>query len=347
MENINELWQLLNVNSIEKVYVFYHKNCSDGMGSSYSAWKYFNDNLPDMVVEYIPLANNEPLPVEIKERTVVFFLDIVPLIQYWEDILNYSTVIIIDHHIHNTRLLTGYNHLNLFKLFNNDHSGAILSWHYFHNSEPPLFLKYIEDRDLWKNSLIDSNLICNYIYSHKFTFQDFAKLHNELESNEIKQITSKGETIEIFKEFLNEMDLKNIQAAIIGGYTVPLINGVSNVSEVGNYLSETICAKYPLIHPFAAMYKIDSKGNAIFSLRTSGFIDSSVIAYKCGGGGGHANASGFKIHQTRIIVQSQFLDKLSTIPFFKRILDHVYRHKVRITKTVNFGKLLTEIKQNG
>ena len=61
-------------------------------------------------------------------------------------------LIVIDHHLTAKEALQKIPDAN--KIFDMRQSGATLAWNYFHpRHEIPMFLRYVEDRDLWRNAL--------------------------------------------------------------------------------------------------------------------------------------------------------------------------------------------------
>jgi oligoribonuclease NrnB/cAMP/cGMP phosphodiesterase (DHH superfamily) len=69
---------------------------------------------------------------------------------------------------------------------------------------------------------------------------------------------------------------------------IPCINLTENISEYNSLILDTYFAI-----PFSASYFI-KEGKKIYSLRSRGDFDVSVIA-KAFGGGGHKNAAGFSV----------------------------------------------------
>lgn len=91
----DDLKDLLEQATKRRIYVLYHKFCTDGFCSSYAAWSIFKDN-----AEYLPVNYNEALPdMVLDQNTEIYILDF--CISY-DDLLALKSrvklVQIIDHH---------------------------------------------------------------------------------------------------------------------------------------------------------------------------------------------------------------------------------------------------------
>ena len=121
--------------------VIYHANCNDGFGAAYAAWKLLGSR-----AEYHACKHGtEPPDVTGKVVTILdFSFDNETTKKMIEKA---EALIVIDHH--KSAMVELHDISNT--LFDMSHSGAMLSWNFFHpGKEPPKFIQYIEDRDLWK-----------------------------------------------------------------------------------------------------------------------------------------------------------------------------------------------------
>ena len=121
--------------------VIYHADCTDGFGAAYSAWKQLGNR-----AEYYPCKHGTP-PPDVKGKNVVI-LDF----SYGNELTkkmieDANNLLIIDHH--KSAMVELHDVSNTY--FDMTKSGAMLAWEFFHpGKEPPKFIKYIQDRDLWK-----------------------------------------------------------------------------------------------------------------------------------------------------------------------------------------------------
>ena len=264
--------------------VIYHKNCNDGFGSALVAWLKFKNNAS----YYAASHNTEPPDVTDKNVYICDF-------SYSKEILNImiknaKSLIIIDHHKTAQQDLDEID--EKYKVFDMNHSGAVLTWKYFFkDKDMPLLLKYIEDRDIWKNELPNTKecffALCDLP-------KDFETWNRYLDDNMVPKLIEQGKIIYnhniltlnyiVKSSKVTEDKLKNGNT-----YKIAYINSNILKSDIGNYL---VTEKYPDID-FSAIYHYDDRDNKThFSLRsTDTKTDVSEIA-KLFGGGGHKCASG-------------------------------------------------------
>ena len=174
---------------------------------------------------------------------------------------------------------------NVKAKFDMNHSGAMLTWgHFFPDQEPPPLLLHIEDRDLWRFALQNTRQIQANVFSFPYDFQVWDMLMAAAPG----ALAAEGEAIER-KHFKDIRELLGVTTRdmVIGGYRVPVANlPYTMSSDAGHELAKG--------HPFAACYW-DTPEGRVFSLRsTDDGVDVSAVA-KQYGGGGHRNASGFRV----------------------------------------------------
>lgn len=258
--------------------VIYHANCLDGFGSAYAAYKHFGMN-----ADYIPAHHGEA-PPECRDREV-YILDF----SYKRDVLQAlceqaRSVVIVDHHISAREDLQDLEHERLQVHFDMEHSGAVLSWRYFHDSPPPQLLLYVQDRDLWRFELIDSNDVNAALMSHPFEFVLWDEFANKQEA--FTRLRQEGKAINRYRRQLIDYYKERAVMAEIAGFRVPVVNCPSAIaSDVLGELAEK--------HPFAAGYQ-DKGERRSWSLRSRGEGGEDVARIAAlFGGGGHRNAAGF------------------------------------------------------
>ena len=75
------------------IVIIYHKNCRDGFGAAYSAWKKFGDN-----ASYIPQADRKELPEGLTDKEI-YILDFGFDLDTTKKLVEENkSVMIIDHH---------------------------------------------------------------------------------------------------------------------------------------------------------------------------------------------------------------------------------------------------------
>lgn len=268
---------------MKDIVIIYHGECSDGFGGAWAAWKKFRET-----ADYIGAHHGDELPVGLVGKEI-YFVDFVYPKQLMESLKKQNKkIVIIDHH------KTAVDILDLAdeKLFEINHSGAVLSWKYFHpNQITPTILKHIEDRDIWRWGMKNSREILTYFDLFNLDFKIWDKVINEFDRNK----TKRDEFLVNGKLLMRQWN--NLCEGILGedamevefeGYKTYSVNVPSVFSsDLGNFLSK----KLP---PMAIAWHQSNNGNFRVSLRSDGTLDVSEIAKKYGGGG-HKAAAGFGI----------------------------------------------------
>ena len=254
--------------------VIYHANCADGFGAAWAAWKVLKD-----AAIYLPVQYGEEPPYQQCEGKAVCIVDFSypkEMLLRLDDCANGLAV--LDHHKTAQRDLDGLS----FATFDMDHSGAMLAWKYFHHdSAPPLFIEYIQDRDLWQWALPQSREVSAALHSYPYEFSVWDDL-----SMNVNQLRLEGVVLLRAKDQLVKRMADHAVVGNVGGHQVHIVNATVFFSEVG----EELCLRYP-DEPFAAYY-FDRTDRRQWGLRSRGDFDCSVVATLYGGGG-HPGAAGF------------------------------------------------------
>lgn len=267
-----------------KNYVLYHAGCFDGSGAAYAAWR----ALGDTDTAYIPVQYGEA-PPEMDSGSNIYIVDF----SYPKDVLTglldaSEKLVVLDHHKTAKEALEGFPGA----VFDMDKSGAVLAWEYFHKDAPiPLLLEAIQDRDLWRWQIEVTKPLTSYLRLVK-DFRQYDDL--VLSPSSMCEAVRGGQVKNQFDDMEIEAALKK---TIITGYPMgqdkPLarcgfINTTILVSEIGN----AICTKLPV--EFSLSYFVEKSGDVVFSFRSVGDYDVSVLAKQLGGGG-HKNAAGARV----------------------------------------------------
>ncbi len=172
--------------------------------------------------------------------------------------------------------------------FDMSHSGAMLAWHYFfRDKHPPQLLRHIEDRDLWQFKLTHTREIQAALFSYPYDFEVWDKLF--LTSTEDLAIDGRAIERKHHKDIAELVDV-SMHWRNIGGYRVPCANLPYTLSsDAGHLMAERYKSA------FAACYMDQPRGR-VFSLRSIKGVGVNVyeVALKYGGGG-HPDASGFRV----------------------------------------------------
>lgn len=284
--------------------VFFHFPCADGFTAAWACWR------ANPEWEYLGLAHTDfdtLYPEDLMQGKDgealqwpggdIYFLDICPpkdILLRLADLLatNGNKVYVLDHHKSAQADLEGVDRPNLIVTFDMDQSGAMLAWNRFNwPVPPPLFVKLVQDRDLWRFELEGSKEFASFLFAQEYDFENWSVLANGLEDLEVRHtIFAIGEGIlgKHYKDIRELIAGGQVIEMEIAGYKVPAVNvPYFYASEMGHALLE----QYPDA-PFAATFYLEQNATK-FSLRSSDErLDVSEIARKFGGGG-HRNAAGF------------------------------------------------------
>lgn len=288
-----------------KTYVLYHSNCYDGLGAAYAAWK----RLGDKGVEYIPVGYGKE-PPEMEPGSAVYILDMSYSPETIAEMASkHEFITLLDHHKSAMLQWTGKDYdrdfyhqdgiespngmmSNVMIMFDMKVSGAGFAWDFFcwnpesGRNERPKFIDLIEDRDLWKFTREETKAFHSYLLSIPQDFRSYSKFEDDVFLN--NAIEQGRALLRMTDQIVENICKNSYESFSFLGHRVAVVNTSSHWSEVGNRLLEM----WPEVD-FACSYTDLGGGIRMFSLRSRGDFDVSLIANSYGGGG-HKGASGFK-----------------------------------------------------
>ena len=256
--------------------VIYHADCTDGFGAAYSAWKQLGNR-----AEY-HACKHGTTPPDIKDKNVVILDFSFDNATTKKMIESANSLLIIDHHksamvelhdISNTR-------------FDMSKSGAMLSWEFFHpGKEPPKFIRYIQDRDLWAWELEYSKEFSAAFDMVPFEFEEFEKFEDD---SVFDDACKRGSYILAYSKTVVKKVCEKAVSRKYNGMKVLVVNSSHWMSEIGARLAPDC--------DFAVIWYYDHQDriNKVSLRAFHDALDVSEIA-KQFGGGGHKKAAGFQI----------------------------------------------------
>lgn len=278
---------------MKKILNIYHKDCLDGATSAVAVLKYCNINK----YEYtgLPMSYDYKLAnINYKDYDEIYVTDFSLRKEDFETILNdfEENITCIDHHIGVEDSLKEIydNYINFNYVFNNEKSGAVLTWEFLHDKDDiPETVYNVQDRDLWKFEYENTKATCSFL--HLF-IDDLEKLQNEMK-NEVSAY-KQGSILLLEKE----KNIKRIFCMCKDQYVdlmvnykfVKCFNSTMYQSELGNLLSEyhnEVVGIYTIVGLDAHMSFRSIEGQELTALE---------VAKKLGGGG-HKHAAGASIER--------------------------------------------------
>lgn len=266
----------------------YHGNCADGFGAAWVVWKYFKGEVDFVAGVY------QELPPDVQERDVI-----VCDFSYKPDVMKKimdecKSLLWLDHHksaIEDMQpVMKDINCLDESKFYfvlDMNRSGAMITWdHFFNGQEPPQLLKHIQDRDLWKFALPNTEMIQGALFSYSYDFEVWDNLMTH--PHFIEELYKDGLAIgRKHHKDISELVKVTKRRMIIAGHDVPVANLPYTLSsDAGHLMGKG--------EPFAACYW-DTPQGRVFSLRSSECGEDVSEIAKQFGGGGHKHASGFRV----------------------------------------------------
>jgi oligoribonuclease NrnB/cAMP/cGMP phosphodiesterase (DHH superfamily) len=278
----------------------YHDPCSDGYGAAWSVWRKFGDK-----VEYLPGDHTKGKDDEefwldkVRDKKVVCF-DFSFSRELTEKLHEEAESFqVVDHHKKAFELLGNLTYCH----FNMDKSGAVLAWEACNSKEPPVLLRYIQDRDLWKWELEDSTEICAFIDSQPQSFEAWLVLSTMLEES-LEKWARIGKAMLDREKMIAKQIVQDVEEWEVCGHRILAVNALCLRPQVLDIVGQL----EP--RPFCGCYWIKN-GMLHWSLRSNyGTEDVSDVASRFPGGGGHAKASGFSTP----IEQADFVNRILTPP---------------------------------
>ena len=262
--------------------VIYHADCTDGFGAAYSAWKQLGNR-----AEYYACKHGSP-PPDIKDKNVVildFSFDNATTKKMIEAA---NSLLVIDHH---KSAMVELHDISNTK-FDMSKSGAMLSWEFFHpGKEPPKFIKYIQDRDLWKWELEYSKEFSAAFDMVPFEFEEFEKFEDD---SVFDDACKRGSYILAYSKTVVKKVCEKATARKMDGKDVLVVNASHWMSEIGARLAPDC--------DFALIWYWDHEvRHTKVSLRAfHDTVDVAEISSRFGGGG-HKKAAGFQLPKNKHI----------------------------------------------
>lgn len=292
--------------------VLYHRDCdrdcADGTASAWSAWKRRGES-----ARYIPFGYDDPLP-DVRGKKVAM-LDVHRNRPFITRLLGEAEAfILLDHHATGKEWLEGLPNV----LVDQTHSGAWLSWKYFHpDKEVPTLIDYVQDQDLWQWALPDSRLFFSALELYPRTIAGF----EEASQQDFSEMVAKGRIVHQHVARIVDQILHTVLMQEWHGQKTAVINSSIFPGEI----ADAIFKRSPDLD-VALVWYLNKDGKIKVMLRSRDEnVNVKDIAKKYPGGGGHNQASGFTYpssdikhvlkppptHHLRMLLQ-HFLDHFRT-----------------------------------
>jgi hypothetical protein len=272
--------------------IIYHgRNCPDGFGAALAAWLYYGDSAQYLGLDHGDVNTVDDLP-PVAGRTV-YVLDF----SFSAEILqaidqSAAKLVMLDHHKSAAEKLTGFACRCGVVHFDMSKSGSRLAWEFFHPEQPvPALLQYIEDRDIWKWEFPES---AGFLSALDMEPQQFARWQEiaAFTPGQLTAFMARGEAMDEKYRKLCADIAEGAQPLVFNGIEGLMVNAPGMFhSLVGDLLSAKTGT-------FALMWSAGAQGVKV-GLRAQRNFDCIALAESMGGGG-HAQACGFKMGVERL-----------------------------------------------
>ena len=255
--------------------ILYHAHCTDGACAAWAAGRRY-PNATLLAVRY-----QEP-PPDVTDKDVLIVDFSYPRAVLLDMHAKAKSLRVFDHHKTAAKDLEGLD----FCVFDMERSGAGITWDELHDTPRPWLVDYVEDRDLWRWALSDSETINAYLQTvprDPFTL-------NMVNAAGVQAAFEKGCVVEAVRRDYIQTTLRGASPVHLPGVLAPAL-GVNMTMWANSEVIGERAESSP--SGFALGYVEQADGRYKYSLRArKGGPDVAEIAKRFGGGG-HAAAASF------------------------------------------------------
>lgn len=273
--------------------VIYHgRSCPDGYAAALAAWLFFEGKAEFLGLDHGDIKTVADLPAV--AGRAVYILDFSFAADILSDIdAQAAKLVMLDHHKSAAEKLNGFNCRCGVVHFDMHKSGARLAWEFFWpNRELPDLVKFVEDRDIWVWQYPQSAAFLSALDMEGHDFSRWAQIA-AFTPDELQQFMARGQAMdEKFIKLASDI-AENAQTIVFNGQQGLMVNAPGAFhSLVGDMLSKKSGT-------FALMWSANPDGVIKAGLRSQRNFDCIALADSMGGGG-HAQACGFRFKAQRL-----------------------------------------------
>lgn len=287
-----QLFVAPDLNDPQPLVIYHGRSCPDGFAAALAARLYYGEQAEYLGLDHGDIKTMEDLP-QLNGRAV-YILDFsfsVDILRGMEE--RAAKLVLLDHHKSAAEKLTGFSCRCGVVHFDMNKSGARLAWEFFHPNKPiPALVQFVEDRDIWVWQYPESAGFLAALDMEAFDFARWAEIAS-FNADQLAQFMARGHAMdEKFTKLATDM-AEGAQPVLFNGQSGLMLNapGVFH-SLVGEMLSKKSGT-------FALMWTAGKGGVVKVGLRSQRNFDCIALAESMGGGG-HAQACGFKMGAERL-----------------------------------------------
>jgi oligoribonuclease NrnB/cAMP/cGMP phosphodiesterase (DHH superfamily) len=204
-----------------------------------------------------------------------------------------AKLVMLDHHLSAAEKLTGFKCRCGVVHFDMKKSGARLAWEFFHPGQAiPDLVRFVEDRDIWVWQFPESAGFLAALDMEPYEFERWQAIA-EFDAAQLALYIERGRAMDDKFSKLCALLAEGAQPLVFNGETGLMVNapGVFH-SLIGDMLSQKSGT-------FALMWAVDKNAVVKCGLRSRSGYNCIPLAASMGGGG-HAQACGFKMPYQRL-----------------------------------------------
>lgn len=273
--------------------VLYHgRNCPDGFAAALAAWLFFEGKAEFLGLDHGDIKSVDDLPALAGRAVYILDFSFAPEIMHGIE-ERAAKLVMLDHHKSAADKLDGFACRCGVVFFDMKKSGSRLAWEFFQSEQPvPDLIRFVEDRDIWVWQYPESPGFLAALDMEPFEFARWQEIVS-FNAVQLANYIERGKAMDEKFTKLATGIAEGAQSLVFNGQTGLMVNapGVFH-SLVGDIL----CKKSGT---FALLWSSDKSGLIKVGLRSEKGFDCIPLADSMGGGG-HAQACGFKMALTRL-----------------------------------------------
>ena len=279
-------------NDPQPLVIYHGRRCPDGFGAALAAWIYYEGKAEFLGLDHGEIQAVSDLPA--LEGRAVYILDFSFSPEIMRDIDERAArLIMLDHHKSAAEKLSGFACRCGVVHFDMSKSGARLAWEFFLPDTPlPALVRFVEDRDIWAWQYPESPAFLAALDMEPLDFARWAEIA-AYSPAELTDFMARGQAMDDkFKKLADDI-AEGALPVTFNGQNGLMLNapGVFH-SLIGNLLSARVGT-------FALLWHVGKSGGVKVGMRSQPGFDCIPLAESMGGGG-HAQACGFKMGIERL-----------------------------------------------
>ncbi|MDB5742976.1 MAG: phosphoesterase [Polaromonas sp.] len=281
-----------DLNDPQPLVIYHGRKCPDGFAAALAAWLFYDGRAEFLPLDHGDIQSVDQLPALAGRAVYILDFSFAPDIMGGIDALA-AKLVMLDHHKSAAEKLTGFSCRCGVVHFDMHKSGARLAWEFFRPAVPvPDLVRFVEDRDIWTWQYPESAGFLAALDMEPLDFARWAEIA-AFGPAQLIDFTARGQAMdEKFSKLAADI-AEGAQPVVFNGQRGLMVNapGVFH-SLIGNMLSEQSGS-------FALMWNVGKEGMVKVGLRSQRGFDCIPLAESMGGGG-HAQACGFRMGIERL-----------------------------------------------